>query len=132
MTRKTAAITGVVLFLAGLLLGFIPQYLKASRVATQLDAARLETKLAQIRELSALSYMDASKLNYGSAAEASERMFEIAREVAGNTKDESLRNSLNGLLTFHDTVTGKLSAADGSVLTPLQQIVQKTQAELKR
>jgi hypothetical protein len=36
------------------------------------------------------------------------------------------------LSTFRDTVKGKLSAADASVLEPLQQIVQKTQRELKR
>ena len=46
--------------------------------------------------------------------------------------DDALRSSLNGLSTFRDTVMGKLSAADASVLEPLQQIVQKTQKELKR
>jgi hypothetical protein len=53
-------------------------------------------------------------------------------EVANDTKDDGLRSSLNGLSTFRDTVMGKLSAADASVLEPLQQIVQKTQRELKR
>ncbi len=132
LTRKTAAITGAVLFVAGLLLGFIPQYSKASKLTTQLETARLQNKLSEIRELASLSYMDASKMNYGSAAEDSERMFGLAREAANDTKDEGLRSSLNGLLTFHDTVAGKLGAADASVLGPLQQIVQKTQTELKR
>jgi hypothetical protein len=84
-----------------------------------LETARLENKLREIRELASLSYIDASKMNYGSAAEDSERMFGLAREVAYDTKDD-------GLSTFRDTVKGKLSAADASVLEPLQQIVQKT------
>jgi len=50
-------------------------------------------------------------------------MFGLAREVANDTKDGALRSSLNGLSTLRDTKMGKLSAADASVLEPLQQIV---------
>jgi len=132
MKWKTVAIVGAVLFLAGFLLGFIPEHQRASKLAKQLETARLESKLREIRELASLSYIDASKMNYGSAAEDSDRMFGLAREVANDTKDDGLRSSLNGLSTFRDTVMGKLSAADASVLEPLQQIVQKTQRELKR
>jgi hypothetical protein len=132
MKGRTVAIFGMVLFLVGFLLGFIPQYQKASNLATQLERARLESKLREIRELASLSYIEASKMNYGSATEDSERMFGLAREVVNDTADGGLRRSLNGLLTFRDTVKGKLSAADASVLEPLQQIVQKTQKELKR
>jgi uncharacterized protein len=103
MKWKTVAIVGIVLFLAGFLLGFIPEYQKASKLTTQLETARLESKLREIRALASLSYIDATKLNYGSAAEDSERMFGLAREVANDTKDDGLRSSLNGLLTFHDT-----------------------------
>ena len=132
MKWKTVAIVGAVLFLAGFLLGFIPEYQRASKLAKQLETAQLESKLREIRELASLSYIDASKMNYGSATEDSERMFGLAREVANDTTDVGLRSSLNGLSTFRDTVMGKLSAADASVLEPLQQIVQKTQRELKR
>jgi hypothetical protein len=132
MKWKTVAIVGAVLFLAGFLLGFIPEYQRASKLTKQLETAQLGSKLREIRELASLSYIDASKMNYGSAAEASERMFGLAREVANDTKDDGLRSSLNGLSTFRDTVKGKLSAADASVLEPLQQIVQKTQRDLKR
>jgi hypothetical protein len=131
MKWKTVAIVGAVLFLAGFLLGFIPEHQRASKLGKQLETA-LESKLREIRALASLSYIDASKMNYGSAAEASDRMFGLAREVANDTKDDGLRSSLNGLSTFRDTVMGKLSAADASVLEPLQQIVQKTQRELKR
>jgi hypothetical protein len=132
MKWKTVVIVGAVLFLAGFLLGFIPEYQKASKLATQLETARLETKLGEIRELASLSYVDAAKMNYGSAAEDSKRMFDLAREMANDTKDDGLRSSLNGLSTSRDTVMVRLSAADASVLGPLQQIVQKTQSELKR
>jgi hypothetical protein len=132
MKWKTVAIVGAVLFLAGFLLGFIPEYQRASNLAKQLETARLESKLREIRESASLSYIDASKMNYGSATEDSERMFGVAREVANDTTDDGLRSSLNGLSTFRDTVMGKLKAADASVLEPLQQIVQKTQRELKR
>jgi len=132
MKWKTVAIVGIVVFLAGFLLGFIPQHQKASDLTKQLETVRLESKLREIRALASLSYIDATKLNYGSAAEDSERMFGLARELANDTKDEGLRSSLNGLATFRETVMDKMRAADASVLEPLQQIVQKTQKELKR
>ncbi len=132
MNWRKVAILGAFLFLAGFLLGFIPSYRKASTLETQLNTAQLDANLAKIRELASLSYVEAARLNYGSASEDSERMFGLARDLANNTHDDNLRNSLNGLLTFHDTVKGKLSTPDASVLEPLQQIVQKTQAELKR
>ena len=91
MKWKTVAIVGAVLFLAGFLLGFIPEYQRASKLAKQLETAQLESKLREIRELASLSYIDASKMNYGSATEDSERMFGLAREVANDTKDDGLR-----------------------------------------
>ena len=132
MKWKTVAVGGAVLFIAGFLSGFIPEYLEASKLAKQLQSVELQSRLREIRELASLSYIDASKMNYGSAAEDSEGMFNVAKEVANDTKDDDLRNSLTGLLAFHDAVKGKLSAGDASVLEPLQQIVQKTQTELKR
>ncbi len=132
MNWKKVAITGAILFVIGFLLGFIPQYQKASKLTAELDSARLGGELSQIREKAALSYVDASRMNYGSAAEDSERMFGLATQLANDTKDAALRSSLQGLLTLRDTVEGKLKAADSSVLQPLQQIVQKSQTELKR
>jgi len=129
---KTVVVTGAVLFLAGLLLGFIPEYQKASKLAGQLDRARLEGQLTEIRELAALSYLGASKMNYGSASEDAGRMFGVAQDVANHTKDTGLRKGLNGLLTYRDAVMRQLSTADASVLEPLQLIVQKTRSELKR
>lgn len=132
MNWKKVVITAVIVFIVGFLLGFIPQYRKGSDLRARLDRAQLSGELAQIRELAALSYTDASRMNYGSAAEDSEHMFNLASETANQTKDAGLRESLQGLLTLRDTVEGKLKAADSSVLQPLQQIVQKTQSDLKR
>jgi hypothetical protein len=131
MRWKTTVIFSAVLLFVGLLLGFIPESQRASELAMQLNSGRLENKLMQIRELAALSYVDASTKNYASAAGNSERMFGVANEVAKNTKDDALRGSLTSLLTFHETVQSKLSAGDASVLDQLQQVVKKTQGELK-
>jgi hypothetical protein len=132
MRKTTVAVLGAALFLIGFLIGYIPEHQKTSAFASQVETARLDSKLREIRELASLSYVEASKLNYGSAADDAGKMFAISQQVATDTKDDGLRRSLNSLLTFRDTVKGKLSAADASVLEPLQQIVQKTQTELKR
>lgn len=132
MRWTTVVITGAILFVAGLLVGFIPEHQKASNLTRELETAQLKSHLSDIRELASLSYLDASKMNYGSASEDAQQMFALVGQVAAHTKDESLRNSLNSLLTFRDAVTSKLSTADASVLEPLQQIVQKTRSELQR
>jgi hypothetical protein len=132
MRWKTAAIGGVMLLVVGFLFGFIPESQRAAEMSMQLDGARLENKLSEIRELASLSYLDASKKNYAAAAGESERMFGVANEVEKNTKNDALRGTLTGLLAFHDAVQSKLSAGDASVMEQLQQVVKKTQGELKR
>ncbi len=94
MKWRTVAIVGVVLFLAGFLLGFIPQYRKVSTLSSQLETARLQNKLRQIRELASLSYMDASRETTDPQAKIQISMFSLATEVAADTKDGALRNSL--------------------------------------
>ena len=98
MKLKTVAIVGTVLFLAGALLGFVPGHQKVSKLSEELEGSRLESKLSEIRELASISYINASKMNYGSAAESSKRMFGLVSELAGDTKDASLRNNLNDLI----------------------------------
>ena len=123
---------GAILFLAGFLLGFIPERRRASLLDEQRKAAQLQKRLSDIRELALLSYFQASRLNYGSARDASERMFGLARQLANGTEDRNLKSSLDALQTMHDPLKAKLTAADASVLQPLQQLVQKTQSELTR
>lgn len=133
MNWKKVLITAVIVFIIGFLLGFIPQYRKASNLQTDLDAAQLTGELAHIRELAALSLAEASRMNYGSAAVDSERMFNLVNETANqHTKETGLHDTLENLLTFRNTVESKLKNGDNNVLDPLQQIVQKTQANLKR
>ena len=98
MKLKTVAIVGTVLFLAGALLGFVPGYQKASKLSEELESSRLESKLSEIRELASVSHINASKMNYGSGAENSKLMFGLVSELAGDTKDASLRNNLNDLI----------------------------------
>ena len=80
MKWQTVAIAGAVLFVAGFLSGFIPKYQDTLKLAKQLQSVQLQSKLREIRELAALSYIDASKMNYGSAAEDSEGMFTLPRK----------------------------------------------------
>ena len=131
MNWKAIGIWGAVLFLGGGLLGFVPQYKKVSQLTRELDSLRSESKLQEIRGLASLSYVDTARMNYGSAAEHAERMFDLSRQLASETKSDGLRSSLAGIASFHDTVMSKLRSADPSALEPLQQLVQKTQRELK-
>ena len=116
----------VVLMLVAFSAGFLPQYAKGKRLERELDVARQENRLAQLRDLAGLAYLQASQKDYGLAGGTSTRFFESAREVANQTPDSSGRKPLEDLLNLRDQITGALARGDAGVLNDLQILVVKT------
>ncbi len=117
-----AAALLVVVFSAG----FVPQYAKAQRLRNELQQARQENSLAQLRDLAALAYMQASQKNYGLAADTSTRFFNRTREVANQTPDSSGRKPLEDLMSFRDKITAGLAKGDPGALNDAQTLFVKT------
>jgi hypothetical protein len=107
------------------LLGFVPMYVKANRLDAELRTAQAENSRAELRDLIALAYVQASQQNYGLAASTSSRFFDRARELANQTQDAS-RKALDELLAFRDKVTAKLAKGDAAALADLQDLFVKT------
>ena len=78
-----AAIVLVVVFLAG----FVPQYIKANRLDTELRQARQANLSAELRDLIGLAYVQANQKNYGLAAVTTTRFFNRVRDAANQTAD---------------------------------------------
>jgi hypothetical protein len=126
MTNK--AILIAVAIVGVFLLGFIPQYMKANRLDSELRQSQEAYAGADLRDLSALAYLQANQKNYGLAAETSGRFFNRVREVANTTQDASRRKALEDLLVPRDRITAALAKGDAGVIGDLQELFLKTRA----
>jgi len=108
------------------LVGFIPQYVKANRLDTELRQARQANVAAELRDLIGLAYVQASQKNYGLAAATTARFFNRLRDVANQTGDLNARKSLENLLVTRDKLTAALAKGDAGVIGELQELFMKT------
>jgi hypothetical protein len=114
------------LAIAAFLAGFLPSYAKVRRLENDLRQAQQENRLAQLRDLAGVAYLEASQKNYGLAAGASARFFERTREVAAQTPQSSGRTALQDLLSGQDKITALLAKGDPGALDNLQTLFVKT------
>jgi hypothetical protein len=113
----------LVLFLAGLLAGFIPQYLKARDLKRQVNVCNAAYQLAEVRRSAALTYVAATQLNYGTARGYANQFFEQARRLAATTSDVSGRSMLSDVMSSRDKIISDLEKGDPQVVDDLQPIV---------
>jgi len=126
MTSKALVI--VVALVAAFLIGFVPQYVKASRVESELRQSREAYAGAELRDLIGLAYLQANQKNYGLAAETSGRFFSRVPEIANETQDAIKRKAIDDLLAPRDRITAELAKGDAAVVGDLQDLFIKTRA----
>src|ERR1700686_4207685 len=113
----------LLLFLAGLLVGFIPQYVKVRDLKRQVKVCNAAFQLAEVRRSAALTYVAATQLNYGTATGYAHEFFDQGRQLAGTTSDPSGRSMLSDVLTSRDKSTPDLANASPQVVNHLQPIL---------
>jgi len=130
---KNKLILWLVLLLIGFLVGFIPQYTKAQHAHSELESVKQQlsscqagNRLSQLRDSAALTYLEATRKNYGLAGQYATRFFDQAHQLAEQTADAALRAQLQELLTARDDVIAKLAQGDPAVLGQLQTLLTKT------
>jgi hypothetical protein len=117
---KNKAIVAAAVVVAVFLLGFLPQYMKANRLDGELRASRQQLEGAELRDLVALAYLQASQKNFGLASETTSRFFNRAREVAAG------RKPIEDLMAPRDKVTAALAKGDPAAINDLQDLFLKT------
>jgi molecular chaperone GrpE (heat shock protein) len=115
-----------VLVVVAFLLGFVPPYAKARRLDNELRMARQQNKLAQLRDLAGLAYVQANQKNYGLAAATCSQFFARAAETENEVSDQANRKALESLLAVRDKITTELAKGDPGVLNDLQDLFLKT------
>ena len=126
MTNK--AIVIVVALVAVFLLGFVPQYIKANRLDSELRQSREAYAGADLRDLVGLAYLQANQKNYGLAAETTRRFFSRVPEIANHTQDATQPKAVEDLLAPRDRITASLAKGDAAVIGDLQDLFIKTRA----
>ena len=118
--------------MSAFLLGFVPQYLKARELDSQLGTARRqfdsEREKAQIDELGLLCgyvYLETNLKNYGLAGQCSSRFFNRARAMMGQAHDSSRQDFLQEALAKRDLITGGLAKGDPSTMSAVQELFQR-------
>lgn len=129
---RNKLILWVVLFVAGLLVGFIPQYSKVKALRQKLStdtqelaSSRVNLQLCHLQDLAAMTYLDATRQNCGSAAEQSSRFFKETQEFANQTTEANLKRALEGVLSARDTITAELAKGNPAVVADLQALLLK-------
>ena len=124
---KNRLLVGAIIIVIAFLLGFVPQYVKAHNLESELRAAQQANAGAELRDLIAQAYVQANQKNFGLAASTTSRYFTRTREVANATTDATAKSVLESVLTMRDKVTAELAKGDSAVLSDLQDIFTKTQ-----
>lgn len=132
---KNRLILWMILLVTGFLLGIIPQYVKARRLQTdllntkrQIASCQLGNQLSQLRDSVAMLYFEATRRNYGTAVEYSNRFFNEVQQVANQTNsDPNLKRAMEELLILRNPIADDLSKGDAAVLPKLQNLLLKTE-----
>ena len=124
---KNRLLVGAVIIVIAFLLGFIPQYVKAHNLESELRVAQQANAGAELRDLIAQAYVQANQKNFGLASGTASRYFTRAREVANQTSDATAKSVLESVLTMRDKVTAELAKGDPAVISDLQDIFTRTQ-----
>ncbi len=128
MFRK--GVFGLILLILVFLFGFLSEYqnLRQARAhlsttTAQLDSCHLAQQLSQIRDAASLTYLEATRKNYGVAGQHSKQLFDQSQQIVNRTENETLRRTLNEIGTKRDAVTAALANGDPAVIPDLQMIL---------
>jgi hypothetical protein len=118
------AVALVVVFLAG----FIPEYVRANRLDSELRQSHEASAAADLRDLAGLAYLQASQKNFGLAAETIGQFFNRVRDVAKLAQDANRRKAIEDLAAPRDRITAGLAKGDPGVIGDLQNLFLQTRA----
>jgi hypothetical protein len=130
MTNKIIVV--VLVLVVVFLLGFVPQYVKASRLEAELRQSREAYAGADLRDLIGLAYLQSNQKNFGLAASTIGLFFNRVREVANGSQDAGRRKVFEDLLAARDRITAELAKGDAAVIGDLQDLFIKTRAATAR
>jgi hypothetical protein len=141
-TAKALTLTALACLVAGILLGFIPEYVAKSHleekmVALTNEGSTTRKSLHQTQNQLALNQFalqaavisaDTNINNYEAASRQASNLFTQLRQYLDTTGDNNARQTLTEVLSMRDSTIAGLAKADPGVRSELGQIFKKLQA----
>lgn len=125
-------VVGAILLFTGFLVGFLPEYSSVralrqdlERVNAELAANRSKLVVSHLDDLAGMTYLEATRRNYGSAADYSTRFFDNVGQALNKQSDPQLAAVLRDTSTLRDKVTSQLAQGNPDVTSDLQSILEK-------
>lgn len=118
-------LTWVIVFVVGLLIGFVPQYWKARGLREEVKSCHTKADLAKVQQSAALTYVAATQLNYGLASGYAQTFFVNAQNAQATTEDPAIKDVLTQVLSARDKITADLAKGGAEVVAELQPLVLK-------
>ncbi len=126
----------VIALVAGVLIaffaGFVPQYVRAFHLESELSTVRQERqhlvekeRLLQLRGAINQVFVQVTRNNYGLASHGASEFFSNARNLMDQTSDTNLKDTLQKIMDRRDAVISGLSKADPAVRTPIGSMVDE-------
>jgi hypothetical protein len=108
------------------LLGFIPQYLKSSRLSKEVQTLTWQNRIGTARDLIGLTFLEVSNNNFGVASGHAAQFFNQIRLINSEAADPAQRELLQQIASRRDAVTAGLAKADPAVKQQVQEIMTQT------
>jgi hypothetical protein len=124
---KNKIIAGLVLLIAGVLIGFVPQYSKLTDAEHQLDVSKRAEAINDFRNRFALLYFETAKNNFSVGLTMASKEFTDLRAFADQTPDQALKTALGDVLSSRDSIIAGLAKADPAVSAQIQTLFMKMQ-----
>jgi hypothetical protein len=124
---KNKIIAGLVLFIAGMLIGFVPQYMKLTDAEHQLDVSRRADAINDFRNRFALLYFETARNNFSSGLTMASKEFSDMRVFVDQTSDPNLKTAIGDVLNSRDSVIAGLAKGDSAVGAQIQTLFMKMQ-----
>ena len=121
MNRKNLTI-GAVVLLGMFLVGFLPEYIRAGRLAGKLESARSEQQLGRARDLLGMVFLQTSLKNYGTARDYAGAFFDTVHSISGQSAE--VNQALQKILAARDDVTAQLARGDPASYGLVQSLYQ--------
>jgi hypothetical protein len=112
----------IVVLVAVFLLGYLPATLNSQRAQVQRSDLDYKLKLAELCSQLGMSSYEANRNNFANAAQFSSEFFNGLRTVVDATKDETLKQKLQAVLSRRDEITTNLGEPNPVVKEKLAQM----------
>jgi len=130
--RRNKWLLAAALLVVAFLSGFVPQYLKSTRAAANVEARDKQIKrlqeeatLSRLRDLASLLYLETSRKNYGIASQRASTLFDLIRSIIDSGSDAALKDGLRSILAQRDEIVSKLAKADPGVEKDVQDLLDR-------